>query len=206
MKRSRLGQSGKCAGMRQLVLATHNANKLREVGEMLDGWTVTGEDSGADETADSFAGNALIKARAVASRRPGAWVMADDSGLVVDALGGAPGVRSARYAGREGDTSANNALLLANLTGVEDRRARFICAIALIAPDGREQIFEGRCEGHIAETPYGNGGFGYDPLFVPEGFSKTFAELDPAEKNAISHRGRALAGVRAALAEHDGDH
>ena len=190
---------------KKLILATHNANKLREVGEMLGGWEVTGEDSGVEETAETFSGNALLKARAIAARHPGAWVMADDSGLVVDALGGAPGVRSARYAGRDGDTAANNALLLENLLGVKDRQARFVCAIALIAPNGREQIFEGRCEGRITETPFGHGGFGYDPLFIPEGFAKTFAELAPAEKNAISHRGRALAAVRAALAEHGKD-
>ena len=113
---------------------------------------------------------------------------------------GRPGVRSARYAGRDGDTPANNALLLKNLTGVADRRAHFACAIALIAPDGTVRHFEGRCDGRIAEAPSGEGGFGYDPLFIPDGHNRSFAELAPAEKNAISHRGRALAALRAALA------
>jgi XTP/dITP diphosphohydrolase len=126
-------------------------------------------------------------------------VLADDSDLAVDALGGAPGVRSARYAGRDGDTPANNALLLKNLAGVANRRAHFACAIALIAPDGTVRHFEGRCDGHIAESPSGAGGFGYDPLFIPDGHDRSFAELAPAEKNAISHRGRALAALRAAL-------
>ena len=184
---------------RALVVATHNRNKLREIGEILPGWEIKGEDSGAEETADTFAGNALIKARAVASRHPGSWVLADDSGLEVDALGGAPGVFSARYAGRDGDTPANNALLLRNLAGAGNRKAHFTCVIALVAPDGSERLFEGRCEGRIAEKPSGEGGFGYDPLFIPDGHDKSFASLSAAEKNAISHRGRALAALRAAL-------
>ena len=182
-----------------LIVATHNKNKLREIGQILPGWEISGEDAGVEETGATFAENALIKARAVAARHPGAWVLADDSGLVVDALGGAPGVRSARYAGRDGDTPANNALLLKNLADVADRRAHFACAIALIAPDGTVRHFEGRCDGHIAESPSGAGGFGYDPLFIPDGHDRSFAELAPAEKNAISHRGRALAALRAAL-------
>ena len=186
-------------GARALVVATHNKNKLREIREILPGWEITGEDSGAEETAETFAGNALIKARAVAARHPGAWVLADDSGLEVDALGGAPGVRSSRYAGREGDTPANNALLLKNLAGVANRGAHFTCVIALVAPDGAERLFEGRCAGRIAEEPSGDGGFGYDPLFVPDGCDKSFAALSAEEKNAISHRGRALAALRAAL-------
>ena len=126
--------------MKKLVVATHNRNKIREIGEILPGWEIAAEDSGAEETADTFAGNALIKARAIAPRHPGAWVMADDSGLEVTALGGEPGVRSARYAGRDGDTPANNALLLKNLAGVADRRAQFTCAVALVAPDGSEHV------------------------------------------------------------------
>ena len=184
-----------------LIVATHNAGKIREIREILPGWTIDGEDAGVEETGSTFAENALIKARAVAARHPGAWVLADDSGLVVDALGGAPGVRSARYAGRDGDTPANNALLLKNLAGVADRRAHFACAIALIAPDGTVRHFEGRCDGHIAEAPSGAGGFGYDPLFIPDGHNRSFAELAPAEKNAISHRGRALAALRAELSQ-----
>ena len=186
---------------RKLVVATHNANKLREIGEILPGWEIAGEDAGVEETESTFAGNALLKARAAARRHPGSYVMADDSGLEVDALGGAPGVLSARYAGKDGDTPANNALLLKNLAGVVDRRAHFTCAIALVAPDGSEKVFEGRCFGRIAEAPSGGGGFGYDPLFVPDGRDASFAALPPSEKNTISHRGRALALAAAALRE-----
>ena len=182
-----------------LIVATHNAGKIREIREILPGWTIAGEDAGVEETGSTFAENARIKARAVAARHPGAWVRAVDAGLGVDALGGAPGVRSARYAGRDGDTPANNALLLKNLAGVTDRRAHFACALAFIAPDGAERLFEGRCEGRIAEAPSGAGGFGYDPLFIPDGHDRSFAELAPAEKNAISHRGRALAALRAEI-------
>ena len=185
--------------MNKLIVASHNAHKLREIGQILPGWKICGEDSGAEETAETFVGNARIKARAIAPRHPGAWVMADDSGLEVEALGGEPGVRSARYAGRDGDTSANNALLLKNLSGVTDRRARFTCAIVLVAPDGTEHVAEGHCPGRIAEAPSGEGGFGYDPLFVPDGHGKSFAELSADEKNAISHRGRALAAARAIM-------
>ena len=188
----------------RLVLATHNPAKVREISEMLPRFEVSGEDSAAEETAATFAGNALIKARAVAARHAGSWVLADDSGLVVNALGGAPGVRSARYAGRDGDTPANNALLLKNLEGVADRSAAFVCAMALIAPDGAEHVVEGRCEGRILTAPRGKGGFGYDPLFVPEGGELTFAELPAEEKNRISHRARALAQARKFLTAGEG--
>ena len=187
------------SAMNTLIVATHNAHKLREIGQILPGWNIRGEDSGAEETAETFVGNARIKARAIAPRHPGAWVMADDSGLEVAALGGAPGVRSARYAGRDGDTPANNALLLKNLSGVTDRRARFTCAIVLVSPDGTEHEVVGHCPGRIAEEPSGGGGFGYDPLFVPDGYDRSFAELSADEKNAISHRGRALSAARALL-------
>ena len=187
--------------MQTLIVATHNAHKLREIGELLPDWKVCGEDSGADETAKTFEGNARLKARAIAPRHHGAWVMADDSGLEVFALDGAPGVRSARYAGGDGDAAANNALLLKNLAGMADRRARFSCAIVLIAPDGTEHVAQGHCPGHIAERPSGAGGFGYDPLFVPDGLGCSFAELSAEDKNAISHRGRALAQVRKILSE-----
>ena len=185
--------------MKTIIIASHNVHKLREIGQLLPEWEVHGEDSGAEETAEDFAGNARIKARAIAPLHPGAWVMADDSGLEVEALGGAPGVRSARYSGGDGDTPANNALLLKNLACVTDRRARFTCVVVLIAPDGTEHVLEGHCPGHIAEAPSGTGGFGYDPLFVPDGYDCSFAELSAEEKNAISHRGRALAAVRELL-------
>jgi len=185
--------------MKKLALATHNRNKIREIGEILPDWEIGAEDSGAEETASTFAGNALIKARAIAPRHPGAWVLADDSGLEVHALGGEPGVRSARYAGRDGDTPANNALLLRNMEDVSDRRARFTCAIALIAPDGTEHVVTGHCPGRIRREASGAGGFGYDPLFEPDGYGCTFAELPPETKNAISHRGKALAQARRIL-------
>ena len=184
----------------KLFVATHNAHKLREMSQMLPDLDVVADDpASVEETAPDFAGNALIKVRAIAARHPGDWCLADDSGLEVDALGGEPGVRSARYAGEPSDTAANNALLLRNLAGVADRRARFTCCCALVGPDGAEHVVEGHCPGRIAERASGAAGFGYDPLFVPDGHSRSFAELSADEKNAISHRGRALAGVRRIL-------
>lgn len=180
----------------KLIVATHNRNKVREISQMLPGWEIVAEDSAAEETEKTFRGNAMLKARALKPKHPDAWILADDSGLEVFALGGAPGVRSARYAGEDGNTPKNNALLLKNLEGVADRRAQFTCAVALIAPDGTESTAEGHCPGTILTAPAGAGGFGYDPLFVPDGYEKTFAELKPEEKNAISHRGRALALAR----------
>ncbi len=180
-----------------LYVATHNAHKLEEIRGILPGFSIVADDpDGVEETAPDFAGNALIKVRAIASRHKGAWCMADDSGLEVAALGGAPGVRSARYAGEPTDTKANNALLLKNLEGVENRKANFTCAIALAAPDGTEHVVEGKCFGAISASPSGSHGFGYDPLFVPDGYDKSFAELGPDVKNAISHRSRALAEAK----------
>ena len=185
----------------KLFVATHNAHKLREIGEILPGFTIMAEDPDVEETEPDFAGNALIKARAIAALHKGCWVMADDSGLEVEALGGEPGVRSARYAGEPTNTAANNALLLKNLSGKTDRRAHFTCCVALVDPQGKEHVVEGRCYGTIAQTASGAGGFGYDPLFVPDGYDKSFAELTADEKNAISHRGRALAEMKRLLAE-----
>lgn len=184
----------------KLYVATGNAHKVKEISEILPEFEIVPEDPGeVDENAPDFAGNALIKVRAVAGRRRGEWCMADDSGLEVAALGGEPGVRSARYAGAHGDTARNNELLLRNLEGVDNRAARFVCAVALVSPDGREFSVEGSCEGRILEAAAGAQGFGYDPLFVPEGFERTFAELSAEEKNALSHRGRALVAVREVL-------
>ena len=181
----------------KLFVATHNAHKLREISQLLPAFEIVADDpEGVVEDAPDFAGNALLKVRAIAARHAGAWCMADDSGLEVAALGGAPGVRSARYAGEPSDTPANNALLLRNLEGVADRRANFTCAVALVAPDGSEHIATGRCFGSIAKAPSGAAGFGYDPLFVPDGCDRSFAELSAEEKNSISHRGRALAETR----------
>jgi len=180
----------------KIFVATHNAHKVREISQILGGIEVVPDDpEGVVEDAPDFAGNALIKVRAIAAKHKGEWCMADDSGLEVAALGGAPGVRSARYAGEPSNTPNNNALLLKNLTGVTDRRANFTCAVALVDPSGKEHVVEGKCFGRIAESASGAEGFGYDPLFVPDGCDRSFAELTADEKNLISHRGRALAQV-----------
>lgn len=176
----------------RLYVATHNRHKLEEIAAILPDFELLPDDPEAEENAPDFAGNALIKVRAIAARHPGEWCIADDSGLEVDALGGAPGVRSARYAGEPCDTAANNALLLENLSGATDRRANFNCTIALACPDGTERVFAGKCFGKIASSPSGAAGFGYDPLFIPDGHDRSFAEMSAAEKNAISHRARAL--------------
>lgn len=184
----------------RLYVATHNQHKLREIGQILPGFEIVADDpKDVEENAPDFVGNALIKVRAIAAKHSGEWCMADDSGLEVAALGGAPGVRSARYAGEPSNTSNNNALLLKNLTGITDRRANFTCAIALVDPQGIEHTVVGKCFGRIAEAPSGAEGFGYDPLFIPDGHEKSFAELTAEEKNEISHRGRALAAVAASL-------
>ena len=182
--------------IKQIIFATNNAHKLSEVQAVLGDRfrLVTLAECGITEEipedAPTLEGNALQKARYV-HERTGADCFADDTGLEVDALGGAPGVHSARYATDGHDFAANNRLLLRNLAGAADRSAHFRTVIALIL-DGREYLFEGRVDGRIAESEAGCGGFGYDPLFVPEGFDKTFAEMGADEKNAISHRGRAV--------------
>ena len=183
----------------KLLVATRNKHKLDEIRQIfaLPGLTLVAADevSGLPEDvvedADTFEGNALKKARELC-RASGLWTLADDSGLEVAALNNAPGVYSARYAGEPCSYPANNAKLLRELKGVADRRARFRCVIALCSPDGREWTVEGRCPGRIIAEPLGANGFGYDPLFVPDGFEQTFAELDGAAKNRISHRGNAL--------------
>ncbi len=184
----------------KLFVATHNQHKIREISQILPNFEIVADDpEGVEETAPDFAGNALIKVRAIAAKHAGDWCLADDSGLEVRALGGDLGVRSARYAGEPSNTPNNNALLLKNLAGVADRSARFCCCCALVGPDGREHVVEGHCPGRIAETASGVEGFGYDPLFIPDGHDKSFAELSADEKNAISHRGRALAEVEKIL-------
>ena len=178
----------------KLYVATHNQHKIREIGQILPDFEIIADDpEGVEENAPDFAGNALIKVRAIAAKHKGDWCLADDSGLEVNALGGEPGVRSARYAGEPSNTPNNNALLLKNLSGVTDRRANFTCAIAIVDLKGSERTVVGKCFGRIAEKPSGAEGFGYDPLFIPDGYDKSFAELTADEKNAISHRGRALA-------------
>jgi XTP/dITP diphosphohydrolase len=188
----------------KLVLATGNSNKVYELKELLAGlsFTITtiGDYPGLimpEEDQPTFAGNAALKAEAV-SNFCGEIALADDSGLEVEALGGRPGVYSARYAGEEGNYAANNRLLLQELSGLppEQRAARFVCAIAITIPGDQTYIVEEDCPGVIAEKPRGQGGFGYDPLFIYEPAGLTFAEMSAAEKNRVSHRGRALKRVR----------
>ena len=182
--------------MTELIFATNNAHKLAEVEAVLGDRfrLLTPRDCGITEEIPeeqpTLEGNALQKARYI-HERTGRDCFADDTGLEVEALGGAPGVHSARYATDGHDFAANNRLLLRNLAGAGNRRARFRTVIALIL-DGRESLFQGAVEGCIAETEAGCGGFGYDPLFVPEGCDRTFAEMTDEQKNALSHRGRAV--------------
>lgn len=184
----------------RVLVATSNPNKIKELHDMLGpaGIQVTapeavGWDEAVEEDGETLAENALKKARAGA-RATGMPTLADDSGLFVDALGGGPGVLSARYAGPEQDASANCDKLLDALREVpeEARGAEFRCAIALVEPGGAERVFEGVCRGRIAFQRHGTAGFGYDPLFRPQGSPNTFAEMPAGEKHGQSHRGRAL--------------
>ncbi len=181
-----------------LLIASRNKHKLEEIRAIfnLPGIDLVGANDipGLPEVVEdgaSFQSNAIKKAVTLAmfSRM---WTIADDSGLEVDALGGDPGVRSARYAGEPADYAANNARLLKEMEGITLRTARFWCVIALSSPSGRAQIVEGKCEGHIIHELRGREGFGYDPLFVPDGHEQTFADMSPGLKNTISHRGLAL--------------
>lgn len=182
--------------MTEIIFATNNAHKLAEVQAVLgEGFRLLtprecGITEDIPETQPTLEGNASQKAHYLFDRT-GKNCFADDTGLEVYALGGAPGVHSARYASDGHDFDANNRLLLKNLEGITDRRARFRTVISLIL-DGQEYQFEGIVEGHISEHAAGVEGFGYDPLFIPDGFSKTFAEMTGDEKNGISHRGRAV--------------
>ncbi len=187
----------------QLVFATHNPNKAREIQHILGpGFEVkTLTDIGCleeiPETADTLEENALLKARYVKASY-GYDCFSEDTGLEVEALGGAPGVHTARYAGEAKDPNANMDLLLQNLAPHENRKARFRTVIALVR-DGRETLLEGICPGHIAETKSGQQGFGYDPVFIPDGYRETFAELGDDVKNRISHRAVATEKLRLAL-------
>ncbi len=184
-----------------LVLATRNAGKLRELARILGAQiSLTGLDEFPDapdvpETGDTFEANALLKARAIADHT-GLPAVADDSGLCVDALNGMPGIRSARWAGAHGDDKANLNLVLAQVADVPDTRlgARFVCAAALVVPGKtpREVVVTGTLDGRLVRVPRGTGGFGYDPIFRPDGFTQTTAEMTAEEKDAISHRGRAF--------------
>ncbi|HEX8291049.1 MAG TPA: RdgB/HAM1 family non-canonical purine NTP pyrophosphatase [Pyrinomonadaceae bacterium] len=186
----------------ELLVATSNAGKVRELSHLLSGFPLRlrllGEFSGVDEaeeTGGTFEENAAIKALHY-SAHSGLLTLSDDSGLSVDALGGAPGVRSARYAGREATYAERMSKLIGELdaTGDAERRARFVCVIAVADPSaGTLHTFEGACEGRIARAPRGRGGFGYDPLFIPDGHDRTFGELPDEVKQTLSHRARALA-------------
>ena len=195
----------------RLLLATRNAGKLAELRRLLEtavpGVEVIGlgdvdDYPEAPETGATFAENALLKARE-AVRFTGLPAVADDSGLAVDALNGMPGVLSARWSGRHGDDDANTALLLGQLADVPDGRrgAEFVCAAALVTPDGREEVLERHWRGRLIGEKRGTNGFGYDPVFVPDGLDVTSAELEPAEKDARSHRGQAFAALVPVLAE-----
>jgi XTP/dITP diphosphohydrolase len=195
----------------RLLLATRNAGKLAELQRLLTGAVpgveVLGLDAVAEfpetpETGATFAENALLKAHD-AARATGLPAVADDSGLAVDALGGMPGVLSARWSGRHGDDEANTALLLAQLADVPDERrgAAFVCAAALVVPGGAEEVVERRWRGRVVRERRGSNGFGYDPVFVPEGLEVTSAELAPEEKDARSHRGQAFAALVPLVAE-----
>ncbi|MGW6059837.1 RdgB/HAM1 family non-canonical purine NTP pyrophosphatase [Streptomyces sp. NPDC055189] len=189
--------------MTRLILATRNAGKITELKAILADAGLTHDLVGADaypeipdvrETGVTFAENALLKAHALA-KATGLPAVADDSGLCVDVLGGAPGIFSARWAGRHGDDAANLALLLAQLGDIDadaHRGAHFACAAALALPDGTERVVEGQLRGVLRHTPAGSGGFGYDPILQPDGETRTCAELSADEKNAISHRGKAF--------------
>lgn len=188
----------------ELVVATRNRKKVEEIRRILEGLHVellTLEDfpgcPDVEETEGTFEGNALKKAREVAACS-GKAALADDSGLEVDALGGAPGVYSARYAGAESSDRENVGKLLVELGDLpeDERRGRFVCVIALAYPDGRTETFSGSVEGSIGRESAGQWGFGYDPVFYPEGHGRTFAQMSAAEKDSMSHRGRALRKLR----------
>lgn len=183
---------------KMLVLATHNPGKVKEIAALLGEETYDVQAAGAlglpepEETGASFAENALLKARA-AAKGSGKLSLADDSGLCVTALGGAPGIYSARWAGPEKDFAKAMNTLNESLAEFEDKSAFFICVLALAWPDGREAVFEGRVEGGIVWPPRGDHGFGYDPIFVPIGHDRSFAEMEPDYKHRISHRAKAFA-------------
>lgn len=201
---------GKAARMRKIVIATNNAHKADEISHVLgmDGLEFVtmrqaGIASDPAEDADTFEGNARIKALAAHEAGGGVAVLADDSGLVVDALDGAPGVYSSRFAGEDGNDAANNALLLERLKDVPDdkRTARFICTLVFVDEDGAEKVATGSVEGRIGHAERGSEGFGYDPLFYPDAYEGrlTFAEVPQSEKNLISHRANALRAMKEML-------
>ena len=181
------GNAHKAAELQALARVSKIPVQIRAAGE-IGGMPEVVEDAG------TFSGNARKKAAALRPRLPrDTWALADDSGLCVDALGGAPGVESAYYAGPNGDSAANLAKLVAVMRGVPDRRAQFRCVLYAIGPAGEDRMFEGVCAGRLLDVPRGGAGFGYDPLFVPDGYTLSYAELGDDVKNTISHRARAWA-------------
>ena len=182
----------------KIIIASNNKGKIKEIKELIgSGYEVVslseaGFFEDIEENGSSFEENAMIKAEAVAKRFPDCAVMADDSGLCVSALNGAPGIYSARYSGVHGDDKANNEKLLSELSGRSDRSAYFMCAVACTLPSGERFTVTGKCDGIIAEKESGENGFGYDPLFYLEEYKKTMAEISFEEKNRISHRAKAL--------------
>ena len=190
-------------GGEHVVVATRNPHKLEELGEILADFVLEPLPESVvlpPEDGETFTANALIKARAAhsATGRPS---LGDDSGIESTALGGRPGVRSARYAGENATDEENLALLLREVDGAADRSVAYVCVIAYVGADGTEIVREARCEGQLAERPRGDGGFGYDPAFIPDdiGDGRTMAEVSPEEKHAISHRGRAARAIAEAL-------
>jgi XTP/dITP diphosphohydrolase len=190
----------------KLLISTRNEHKLKEIRQILSLPGIDILDLSAfpqapevEEDLDTFEGNAIKKAMVLAEFT-GLWTLADDSGLEVDALDGAPGVWSARYAGEPVSHAANNRKLLGELSDADDRGAQFRCVIALVLPGDAPRTVMGLCRGRIATELHGQAGFGYDPVFVPDGETRTFAQMTDDEKNAISHRGRALAAAREAWA------
>jgi XTP/dITP diphosphohydrolase len=185
----------------RIVLASANPHKAAEFGRLLPGYDVAPHDGELPaETGTTFVENARLKALHVHRETGGgAWVLADDSGIEAAALGGAPGVYSARYAGEDATDAQNLAKLLETLRGSGDRRVRYIAEVVAVSPEGRELHARGELRGTLAAEPRGSGGFGYDPAFVPEGETRTVAEMSASEKDAISHRARAAAALRPQL-------
>lgn len=195
-----------------MIAASSNAHKIKEIQSIMSKFgvkVVSRKEAGVpefeiEEDGETFEENSLKKAEAI-MKATGKLTVADDSGLMVDYLGGAPGVYSARFAGEECDDEKNNEKLLKHLEGLpaEDRKAKFVSVITLMFPDGNTIVARGECPGRIIDTPTGENGFGYDPLFVPDGLSKTFAQLSDKEKNSISHRARALEKLEEILTERE---
>ncbi|MGF6375242.1 XTP/dITP diphosphohydrolase [Clostridiales Family XIII bacterium PM5-7] len=196
--------------METIIAASRNEHKIKEITEITEkfGMKIISRDEAGipkieiEEDGETFEENSYKKAYEI-MKMCGKTTIADDSGLVVDYLGGAPGVYSARFAGEEGNDGKNNDKLLSLLENVpyKERRARFVSVITMVFPDGETIIARGECEGHVIDMPTGENGFGYDPLFVPEGFQRTFAQLEAEEKNLISHRARALVELERLLKE-----